>query len=77
MSNRKMTPYLATGLAEGFEEGTSEEKLEAWAYLIKTGMCWTLQGWFGRQAQAMIDRGYINADGEIDWQNIEEASLEL
>lgn len=62
---QEMTPYMAVGLAEGFEEGTNQEVLEAWAYLIKTGMCWTLQGWFGRTAQNLIDNGIINKKGEI------------
>ncbi len=58
--NQEMTPYLAVAIAEGFcgGEGASEdEQIEAWQYLINTGLCWTLQGWFGRQAQALIDAG--------------------
>lgn len=54
------TPYLATAYAEGFceGEGASEaEQLEAWQYLIDTGTCWSLQGWFGRTAQSLIDAG--------------------
>lgn len=57
---RKMTPYLATGLAEGFEEGTEEEVLAAWQYLVDTGMAWTLQGSFGRQAARLIEQGLIH-----------------
>ena len=30
---RKMNSYLATGLAEGFEQGTEEEVIAAWQYL--------------------------------------------
>lgn len=56
-----MTPYLATGLAEGFEEGTEEEQIEAWQYLVDTGMAWSLQGSFGRQAQSLIEQGIIHA----------------
>ena len=29
----KLTTYRAVGLAEGFEEGTEEEVIEAWQYL--------------------------------------------
>ena len=58
----KMTPYMAVGLAEGFEEAESEEQvLEAWQYLVDSGLAWSLQGAFGRQAQAMIEAGLINA----------------
>ena len=60
----KWTPYLATAYAEGFCEGegaTKEEQLEAWQYLIDTGMAWKLQGWFGRHATALIEAGYCQA----------------
>lgn len=62
------TPYLACAYAEGFCEGegaTEEEQLEAWAYLIKTGLCWSLQGWHGRAAASLIEGGRISKTGEI------------
>lgn len=68
MTNINWTPYLATAYAEGFLEGedaTAEEQLEAWAYLIKTGQCWSLQGFFGRTAQGLIDEGLVTKEGEI------------
>lgn len=70
MSNVKLqfTPYLATAYAEGFLEGegaTEQEQLEAWAYLIKTGLCWRLQGWYGRTAQWLIEDKIISKEGEI------------
>ncbi len=53
-----MDAYTATGLAEGFIEAESETQvIEAWQLLIDTGMCWQLQGWFGRTAAAMIEAG--------------------
>ena len=55
-----MDAYTATGLAEGFIEGTDEEQLEAWQFLVDTGLAWTLQGRFGRQARDMIENGIIN-----------------
>ena len=67
------TPYLATAYAEGFCEGedsTIEEQLEGWACLIKTGMCWNLQGFFGRTASDLIERDLIKKDGTINWENI-------
>ena len=69
MSKIKWTSYLATAYAEGFCEGenaTPQEQLEAWAHLIKTGLCWNLQGWFGRNAQALIKSGRISKNGEIN-----------
>lgn len=55
------TPYLASAYAEGFCEGegaSEEEQLEAWQYLIDTGLAWQLQGWYGRNAEALIEGGY-------------------
>jgi len=48
---------------EGFdgEEPTEEELNEAWQYLIDTGLCWKLQGWYGRCAQDLIDAGICHA----------------
>ena len=58
--DNKLTTYRAVGLAEGFEEGTEEEVIEAWQYLHDTGHAYKLQGWFGRTAQTLIQEGYIN-----------------
>ena len=57
---RKMDTYLATGLAEGFEQGTEQEVIAAWQYLHDTGLAYKLQGWFGRTAKQLIEQGIIN-----------------
>lgn len=54
-----MDNYTAVALAEGFEEGTEEEVIKAWQYLVDTGLAWQIQGWFGRTAKELIDRGII------------------
>jgi len=55
-----MDSFTAVGLAEGFIETESEDKIvEAWQYLVDTGLVWTLQGWFGRRAAELIDAGII------------------
>ena len=55
-----MDDCLAIGIAEGFEQAESEEQvLEAWQHLVDTGLAYTLQGWFGRTAQTLIDQGLI------------------
>jgi hypothetical protein len=55
-----MTVYNAIGLAEGFIEADSEEQfIEAWQFLLDTGLVWTLQGFFGRTAVSMIEEGFI------------------
>jgi len=60
-----MTDFNATMIAEGVDEADEQTQLMAWAHLIKTGLCWRLQGWFGRTAANIIDRGIISKDGEI------------
>ena len=53
-----MDSYTAVGIAEGFiEADDSDQIIEAWQYLIDTGLCWRLQGSFGRMAQHLIDQG--------------------
>ena len=53
-----MDDFTAVGLAEGFIEAESEEQaIEAWQHLIDTGLCWRLQGFFGRTAKSLIDAG--------------------
>ena len=55
-----MSIYDATMIAEGVDEPESQEKyIEAWQMLVDTGVCWELQGWFGRTAQALIDEGHL------------------
>lgn len=60
--------YTACGIVEGFdvpEGATPLDELRAWAYLIKTGAAWNLQGWYGRNAAALIENDYITKDGDI------------
>lgn len=50
-----------------YESGllNEEETLELFADLIKTGMCWSLQGHYGRTAQSLLEHGYISEQGEV------------
>ncbi len=55
-----MDNFRAVGLAEGFIETDDEaEVLAAWQHLVDTGIVWTLQGWFGRNAARLIENGII------------------
>ena len=54
----KINNYNAVGIAEGFIECDDEEKIiEAWQYLIDTGLAFKLQGSFGRTAVDLINQG--------------------
>ena len=55
-----MTPYLAVSIAEGFEPPESQEQvIEAWQFLVDSGLAWRLQGWFGRTATDMVAQGLV------------------
>ena len=61
--------YMACGIIEGFVEipdGVDEEHahIQAWQHLIDTGLCWQLQGFYGRTARDLIARGTCKARGE-------------
>lgn len=44
-----------------FEDGLLEddECLAMFQHLVDTGMAWTMQGFYGRTAEALIEQGYI------------------
>jgi hypothetical protein len=48
--------------AEGYEAETMEEYFEAFQTLIDTGVVWELQGFFGRTATNLIDRGLCTTE---------------
>ena len=55
-----MDNYTAIGLAEGFIETDDESKvIAAWQHLVDTGIVWKLQGWFGRNAERLIESEVI------------------
>ena len=55
-----MDNYTAVGLIEGFVEAESEEQvIQAWQYLVDTGIVWSLQGRVGRQAHDMLNEGIL------------------
>ena len=53
-----MNAYRACGLCEGFEEPRDDDEvIEAWQFMIDTGLAWKLQGRFGRTANDLIEGG--------------------
>lgn len=53
--------YTAMLIAEGIEDASIEEQLNAWQQLVNTGAAWHLQGWYGRTAKLLIEQGLIRA----------------
>ena len=54
-----MTPFFAIELIEGIVEAPLDQVLEAWQYLLATGIVWQLQGAYGRKALDLIEQGLI------------------
>jgi hypothetical protein len=52
-----------------FESGTLDdiETLNLFGELISNGQAWSLQGSYGRFAESLIERGFIDDNGVIDW----------
>lgn len=48
----------------------TDEVLELFGELIKSGQAWSLQGHYGRFAAALIEDNIITRDGDILWENI-------
>ena len=48
-----------------YEDGslTENEIIEFFQYMIDTGLCWSLQGSYGRTASALIKGGYCIMKG--------------
>ena len=69
----EITTYMATGYAEGFENAENPmDVIRAWSYLVGTKIAYSLQGWFGRMAQSLINKGVIDENGTVDWPLVEE-----
>lgn len=73
---RTTSPDLGAMIA--FEEGElgAAETLDLFADLIRTGLAWTLQGFYGRTAAALIEEDYLTPDGEVTDLGRDMAALE-
>jgi hypothetical protein len=58
----EMDMFTAVAIVEGMQDAEDEEMLDAYQYLVDTGLVWHLQGSFGRVAQHMIDAGLIKCN---------------
>jgi hypothetical protein len=72
----KQKSFDLVGSIMAYESGelNNEGILELFAELIKSGQAWSLQGSYGRTAQALIDKGLINREGVINWDLFQELS---
>ncbi len=52
-----MDDIKAIEIIESKEDTTREEEVAAWQHLINTGICWDLQGFYGRTAMRLIEEG--------------------
>lgn len=66
-TDTQWTPYLATAVAEGWEDGSKDQCIEAFAYLTEHELYLQLQGWFGRQIASLVESGYLTWEGKINW----------
>ena len=59
MEDTKMSTFDAVMIAEGVQEADTDQLQEAWQILVDSGLAWSLQGWFGREATRLIEAGVI------------------
>jgi hypothetical protein len=59
---KKLDLFTACSIAEGFCEGenaSEQDRLTAWQWLLDTGQCWVLQGFYGRTVTALLEEKSI------------------
>ena len=56
---KNLTSFSACETVEWSETATEREQLIAWQWLVDTGECWTLQGWYGRTAAYLMESKLI------------------
>ena len=61
MINDRITELIIKYESEGLGE---EETIELFQHLVDTGMAWSLQGFYGRQAMALIEMGLVTRPTE-------------
>lgn len=66
-AGRARGDYDRIGNIIAYESGelSHEDTLILFADLIKSGMAWRLQGFYGRNAARLINAGLISREGEV------------
>ena len=74
----RITTYTAVAIAEGFEESCDKDPIEvqkdivrAWSYICGTKIYRGLQGYFGRTVASLIEQKYMDDNGKVNWENVE------
>lgn len=67
LSEKTEEKFDLVGQIMAYEEGelSTEDTLNLFSHLIKSGKAWSLQGSYGRTATALINAGYIDKTGKI------------
>ena len=60
-----MSNYEAIMIIEGQHDAAEDVVIEAWQHLVDTGVCWELQGHYGRMAVNMIEAGILQSAGRV------------
>lgn len=55
--------------------GTPENRIKAWAWLIRTGIVWELPAGMYMHAAGLIANNYISFSGDINWNTIYDYML--
>jgi hypothetical protein len=61
-----MNVQLAIDISMQLVPADHEEEIEAWQYLIDTGMAWKFKGWYERKAKRLIDEGVCTYTDRAD-----------
>ena len=56
-----MTTIRAVDIIDGFEQGTAQDLIHAYQFLIDNGSVWSMQGRYGRTAKELIEVGLCTA----------------
>ena len=66
-----INPFEACGTIEGFSPRSApEDMIKAISYIAGTKLYASLQGFYGRTVRDMVDRGLMDWDGIVDWDEV-------
>jgi hypothetical protein len=70
-NGQKITPFESCGTIEGFcERSAPEDTIKAISFIAGTGLYRSLQGFYGRTVRDMVERGLMNWNGIVNWDEV-------